>query len=56
MSAAPILDKYARETLDITADVNIDDDILRKPDYLNSPLGKRYWECHNQEEDVRQLA
>ncbi len=37
-------------------DVNINDDRLRKPDYINSPLGKTYCECHNQEEDVRQLA
>ena len=53
---ADVLEKYARETLDMTADVKINDDRLRKPDYLNSPLGKRYCECHNQDEDVRQLA
>ena len=49
---ADVIEKYARETLDMTADVNINDDQLRKPDYINSPLGKRYCECHNQEEDV----
>ena len=53
---ADVLEKYARETLDMTADVNINDDRLRKPDYINSPLGKTYCECHNQDEDVRQLA
>jgi hypothetical protein len=52
---AGVLDKYARETLDMTADVNIDDDRLRKPDYLNTS-GERYCECHNQEEDARQLT
>ncbi len=41
---ADVLEKYVRETLDMTVDVNINDDHLRKPDYLNSPLGKRYWE------------
>jgi hypothetical protein len=49
------LDKYVRETLDMTADVYINDDLLCKPDYLNSPLGKKYYKCHDQEEDVRQL-
>jgi hypothetical protein len=39
----------------MTADVNINDDQLRKLDYLYSPLGKRYCECHDQDEDVRQL-
>ncbi len=53
---AGVLDKYTHETLDMTADVNIDDDRLCKPDYLNSSLEKRYCECHNQEEDARQLA
>ncbi len=53
---ADVLDKYARENLDMTTDVNIHDDRLWKPDYLHSPLGKRYCECHNQEEDVRQFA
>jgi hypothetical protein len=40
----------------MTVDVNINDDQLHKLDYLNSPLGKRYCECHNEEEDVRQLG
>ena len=51
-----VLDKYAHENLDMTADVSIDDDPKRKPDYESSPLGKRYCECHDQIEDVRRLA
>jgi hypothetical protein len=40
----------------MTADVNINHDKRRKPEYQNSPLGKRYCKSLNQEEDVRQLA
>jgi hypothetical protein len=40
----------------MTADVNINDDKRRKSEYQNSPLGKRYCKCPNQEEDVPQLA
>ncbi len=40
----------------MTADVNINDDKQRKPEYQNSPLGKRYCKSPDQEEDVRQLA
>jgi hypothetical protein len=40
----------------MTADVNINNDKQIKPEYENSPLGKRYCESLNQEEDVRQLA
>jgi hypothetical protein len=53
---ASVIDKYAREHLDMTADVNINNDKQKKPEYENSPLGKRYCETPNQEEDVRQLA
>ncbi len=53
---AAVVDKYAREHLDITVDVNINNDKQRKPEYQNSPLGKRYCESSDQEEDVRQLA
>ncbi len=41
---AAVVDKYARERLDITADVNIKDYKERKPEYQKSPLGKRYCE------------
>jgi hypothetical protein len=37
---AAVVDKYAWEHLDMTADVNINDDKERKPEYQNSPLGK----------------
>jgi hypothetical protein len=40
----------------MTADVNVNDDPQRKPDYASSPLGKRYCECNDQIEDVRRLA
>jgi hypothetical protein len=40
----------------MTADVNINDDKERRPEYQHSPLGKRYCESTNEEEDVRQLA
>jgi hypothetical protein len=53
---AEVLDKYAQEVLDMTADVNVNDGPQRKPDYANSPLGKRYCEYHDQIEDVRRLA
>ncbi len=53
---AEVLDKYAREVLDMTADVNVDDDPQRKPNYASSPLGKRYCECHDQIEDVKRFA
>ena len=53
---AAAVNKYAREHLDMTADVKINDDKERKPKYQNSPLGKRYCKSPYQEEDVRQLA
>jgi hypothetical protein len=53
---ASVVNKYAQEHLDMTADVDINDDKQRKPEYENSPLGKRYCKSPNQEEDVRQLA
>ncbi len=51
-----VLNKFAQENLDMTADVHVDDDPERKPDYGSSPLGKRYCECHDQIEDIRRLA
>ncbi len=53
---AAVVDKYAREYLDMTADVDINNDKQRKPEYQNCPLGKRYCESLNQDKDVRQLA
>jgi hypothetical protein len=53
---AAVFDKYAQKVLDMTADVNVNDDPQQKPDYASSPLGKRCCECHDQIEDVRRLA
>jgi hypothetical protein len=49
---AAVVDKYAREHLDMTKDVDIKNDKQRKPEYQNSPLGKRYCKSPNQDEDV----
>jgi hypothetical protein len=40
----------------MTADVKINNDKQRRPEYHNSPLRKRYCESLNQEEDVGQPA
>jgi hypothetical protein len=53
---AAVVDEYAQEHLDMTADVDINGDKQRKPEYQNSPLGKRYCESPNQDKDARQLA
>jgi hypothetical protein len=53
---AQVLDRYAKLHLDMTADTKVNDNRDHRPDYLTSPLGKRYSECPDQEEDVRQLA
>ncbi len=47
-----VVDKYAQEHLDMTADVDINNDKQRKPEYQNSPLGKRYCKSPKKEEDV----
>jgi hypothetical protein len=51
-----VVNKYAQEHLVMTADVDINDDKQRKPEYQNSPLGKRFCKSPNQDEDVQQLA
>jgi hypothetical protein len=53
---ADILNQYAWEVLDMTADVNVNDDPQQKPDYASSPLGKRYCKYHDQIKDVRRLS
>ncbi len=35
---AAVVNKYAQEHLDMTADVDINDDKQRRPEYQNSPL------------------
>ena len=51
-----MLDNYATKHLDMTADAKVSDSIDYRPNYLNSPLAKRYSECSDEEEDVQQLA
>ncbi len=53
---AAVVNKYAQEHLDMTADVDINNNKQRKPEYQHSPLGKRYCKSLNQDEDVRQLV
>jgi hypothetical protein len=53
---AAVVNKYAQEHLDMNADVNINDDKQRRPEYQHSPLGKKYCKSPDQEEDVWQLA
>ena len=54
---ATVLDKYAREKLDMKADVNIkDDDKNYFPVHTQSPLSKRFCEVWNEDEDARVLC
>ncbi len=53
---AVVVNKYTREHLDMTADVEINNDKQRRPEYQNSPLKEKYCKSPDQEEDVRQLA
>ncbi len=53
---AEVLNNYAINHLDMTADVKVNDNQDYQPDYLTLPLTRRYSECTDEEEDVRQLA
>lgn len=53
---AKVVNKYAIEKLDMTADVNIKDDDPNSYPPPTSPLAKRYCETKNEAEDVRLLA
>jgi len=54
---AAVVDKYAREHLDMTADVDIkDDDTTYYPPHPESPLSRKFCECTNEARDVRLLA
>jgi hypothetical protein len=53
---AEVLNNYAIHHLDMTADVKVNDNQDYQPDYLTSPLTRRYSEYTDEEEDVRQLA
>jgi hypothetical protein len=52
---ANMLDNYATKYLDMTANAKVSDTIDSRPNYLTSPLAKRYSECSDKEEDVQQL-
>ena len=53
---AAVVEKYATERLDMTADVSIMDDASHRLDPHVSPLAKKFCECRNEDEDVRLLA
>ncbi len=53
---AEVLNNYAIHHLDMTADVKFNNNQDSQPDYLTSPLTRRYSECNDEEKDVRQLA
>jgi hypothetical protein len=51
-----VLNNYATEHLNMTADAKVSNNQDYSPNYLTSPLGKRYSECSDEVEDVQQLA
>ena len=54
---ASVIDKYARKHLDMTADVDIqDDDHKYFPPYPESPLARTFCECTNESKDIILLA
>jgi hypothetical protein len=53
---AEVLNNYAIDHQDMIADVKVNDNQDYQSDYLTSPLTRRYSECTDEEEDVRQLA
>ncbi len=53
---AKLLNNYATKHLNMTADAKVSDNLDYCPNYSTSPLAKRYSECSDKEEDVRQLA
>jgi hypothetical protein len=53
---AEVLNNYASHHLDMTADVKVNNNQDYQPDYLTSPLTRRYSESTDEEEDVQQLA
>ena len=53
-----VLEKYAKDHLDLSADVNIghDNDRYYRPKPGESPLSKKYCQCIDEADDVRLLA
>jgi hypothetical protein len=53
---AKVLNDYAIKHLDMTADAKVSDNLHYRPNYLSSPLARRFCACHDEEKDVTQLA
>ena len=54
---AAVVDKYAREKLDMTADIDIkDDDRNYFPPHPQSPLSRKFCQTTNEDEDLRLLC
>ncbi len=53
---AEVLNNYAIKHLDMTADAKINDNLDYRPNYLSSPLTRRFCACCDEEKDVTQLA
>ena len=54
---ATVVDKYAREKLDMTADIDIKDDNKNYfPVHTKSPLSSKFCQVLNKDEDVRLLC
>jgi hypothetical protein len=53
---AEVLNKYAVNHLDMTADANVIDNLDYCPNYSTSPLATRFCASCNEEKDVTQLA
>jgi hypothetical protein len=49
---AEVLNNYEIHHLDMMADVKVNNNQDYQPDYLTSPLTRRYSECPDEEEDV----
>ena len=53
---ADIVNKYAREVLDMTADININEDPKHRALRTSSPFLYKFCNVDDEEEDVRKLA
>jgi hypothetical protein len=53
---AIVLNNYATKHLNMAADAKVSNNLDYCPNYSTSPLAKRYSECSDEVEDVRQLA
>jgi hypothetical protein len=53
---AEVLNNYAIKHLDMTADAKVNGNLDYRPNYLSSPLTRRFCACCDKEKDVTQLA